>query len=124
VQPPRSAFANRESIQAAQAAESDDAVDVANGNGATHELRPARIGIRIRLGEPLAECRIVITLPPSWHRAIERLLNAGVLRALGCLPQLLIFSPKLSQRGLEGIGGSTPGEVDELTAVIVEVLLR
>jgi hypothetical protein len=37
---------------------------------------------------------------------------------------VLVFLPELSQRGLEGIGGGAPSEVDKLVAVILSVGLR
>jgi hypothetical protein len=65
-----------------------------------------------------------VSRPPIPHVPVERPLDLSPLLPLRRLAQLLIFGPKLGQRGRYRIDGSPLGQIDKFNAVILDVLLR
>jgi hypothetical protein len=94
------------------------------GDGIPQKLRPRDRAELVRFSEPVCESRIGVGRSPTRNRLVERPLDLTVLRTRRHLPQLLIFSPQLVQRRRERVMSRASGQIDEVGAVIFNVLLR
>jgi hypothetical protein len=104
------------------AVESNYTSTITVSNGVSHQLRSDLTAVFIRHRKPGREPGIGIDLPPGWHRPVEGLFDAIMLRSLGYLAQMLILSPQLLERGRECVKSGTAGHVNQLVTLIVDVL--